>query len=88
MESLITAAARALEAGDSLGALNRVALHDDAPALALRGIVMVRHGRFPERDPMSARSGLDQKYRLTLVPSLPVFPHKRTFSGAVGMSQT
>ena len=54
MESLITAAARALEAGDPLGALNRVALRDDAPALALRGIAMVQHGRFPERDPMSA----------------------------------
>jgi hypothetical protein len=54
----ITAAARALEAGDSLGALNRVALRDDAPALALRGIAMVQHGRFPERDSMSARSGL------------------------------
>jgi len=50
--------ARALEAGDSLGALNRVALRDDAPALALRGIAMVQHGRFPERDSMSARSGL------------------------------
>ena len=58
MEWLITAAARALEAGDPLGALNRVALRDDAPALALRGIAMVQHGRFPERDPMSARSGL------------------------------
>ena len=46
MESLITAAARALEAGDPLGALNRVALRDDAPALALRGIAMVQHGRF------------------------------------------
>src|SRR5215510_4048162 len=32
----ITAAARALAAGDPLGALNRVALRDDAPALALR----------------------------------------------------
>jgi hypothetical protein len=60
MESLITAAARALEAGDPLGALNRVALRDDAPALALRGIAMVQHGRFPERDPMSARSGIGQ----------------------------
>ena len=36
MDSLITAAARALAAGDPLGALNRVALRDDAPALALR----------------------------------------------------
>ena len=61
MESLITAAARALEAGDPLGALNRVALRDDAPALALRGIAMVQHGHFPERDPMSARSGLGHR---------------------------
>jgi hypothetical protein len=30
MDSLITAAARALAAGDPLGALNRVALRDDA----------------------------------------------------------
>jgi hypothetical protein len=36
MDSLITAAARALAAGDPIGALNRVALRDDAPALALR----------------------------------------------------
>src|SRR5256886_686553 len=42
MDSLITAAARALAAGDPLGALNRVALRDDAPALALRGIAMRR----------------------------------------------
>jgi len=35
MDSLITAAARALAAGDPLGALKRVALRDDAPALAL-----------------------------------------------------
>jgi hypothetical protein len=33
MDSLITAAARALAKGDVLGALNRVALRDDAPAL-------------------------------------------------------
>jgi len=33
MDSLITAAARALAAGDPPGALNRVALRDDAPAL-------------------------------------------------------
>ncbi len=45
--------------GDPLGALNRVALRDDAPALALRGIAMVQHGHFPERDPMSARSDVD-----------------------------
>jgi hypothetical protein len=44
MDSLITAAARALAAGDPLGALNRVALRDDAPALALRGIAMAQLG--------------------------------------------
>src|SRR5580693_2540923 len=42
MDSLITAAARALAAGDALGALKRVALRNDAPALALRGIVMAQ----------------------------------------------
>jgi hypothetical protein len=44
MDSLITAAALALAAGDPLGALNRVALRDDAPALALRGIAMAQLG--------------------------------------------
>ena len=46
MDSLITAAGRALAAGDSLGALKRVALRDDAPALALRGIAMAQLGDF------------------------------------------
>jgi len=44
VDSLITAAARALAAGDPLGALKRVALRDDAPALALRGIAMAQLG--------------------------------------------
>ena len=44
MDSLITAAARALAAGDPLGALKRVALRDDAPALALRGMAMAQLG--------------------------------------------
>ena len=44
MDSLITAAARALAAGDLLGALKRVALRDDPPALALRGIAMAQLG--------------------------------------------
>ncbi|MBR8239502.1 helix-turn-helix domain-containing protein [Burkholderia multivorans] len=46
MDSLITAAARALAGGDALGALNRVALRDDAPALALRGIALAQLGDF------------------------------------------
>ena len=44
MDSLITAAAHALAAGDPVGALKRVALRDDAPALALRGIAMAQLG--------------------------------------------
>ena len=44
MDSLITAAARALAAGDPLGALKRVALRNDAPSLALRGIAMAQLG--------------------------------------------
>src|ERR1700726_2445688 len=44
MDPLITSAARALAAGDPLGALNLVALRDDAPALALRGIAMAQLG--------------------------------------------
>ena len=44
MDSLIAASARALAAGDVLGALKRVALRDDPPALALRGIAMAQLG--------------------------------------------
>lgn len=55
MDALIAAAARALAAGDPLGALNRVALRDDAPALALRGIAMAQLGDF-ERARMLIRS--------------------------------
>ena len=51
MDSLITAAARALAAGDPLGALKRVALRDDAPGLALRGLAMAQLG-----DPIRARA--------------------------------
>ncbi|KQV37509.1 MULTISPECIES: hypothetical protein [unclassified Rhizobium] len=44
MDSMITAAARALSAGDPLGALKRVALREDAAAMALRGIAMAQLG--------------------------------------------
>jgi DNA-binding transcriptional ArsR family regulator len=44
VDSSITAAGRALRAGDPLGALKRVALRDDPPALALRGIAMAQLG--------------------------------------------
>ncbi len=47
MDSLIAASARALASGDPLGALRRVALRDDPPALALRGIAMAQLGDYP-----------------------------------------
>ena len=47
MDSLIAAAARALAAGDALAALKRIALRDDPPALALRGIAMAQLGEYP-----------------------------------------
>jgi hypothetical protein len=47
MDSLIAAAGRALVAGDALGALKRIALRDDPPALALRGIAMAQLGELP-----------------------------------------
>lgn len=44
MDSLINAAAHALAAGDPILALKRIALRDDAAALALRGIAMAQMG--------------------------------------------
>ncbi|MGQ3116760.1 MAG: helix-turn-helix domain-containing protein [Hydrogenophaga sp.] len=57
MDSLITAAARALAAGDALGALKRVALRDDPPALALRGIAMAQLGEHPRARDLLRRAG-------------------------------
>ena len=56
MDSMITAAARALAAGDPLGALKRVALRNDAPALALRGIAMAQLGDFPRAKALLRRA--------------------------------
>ncbi|WP_248803008.1 helix-turn-helix domain-containing protein [Pseudomonas sp. MWU13-2100] len=44
MDPMISAAARLLATGDVLGALKRVALCDDGPGLALRGIAMAQLG--------------------------------------------
>jgi hypothetical protein len=59
LDSLIIAAARALASGDPIGALKRVALRDDAPALALRGIAMAQLGDFTRARALlkSARRG-------------------------------
>jgi tetratricopeptide (TPR) repeat protein len=56
MDALIATAARALAAGDPLGALNRVALRDDAPALALRGIAMAQLGDLPRAKALLRRA--------------------------------
>ncbi|TMB32752.1 MAG: helix-turn-helix transcriptional regulator [Deltaproteobacteria bacterium] len=56
MDSLVSAAARALRAGDPLGALKRVALREDAPALALRGIAMAQLGELAKAKPLLRRA--------------------------------
>lgn len=56
MDSMITAAARALAMGDPLGALKRIALRNDAPALALRGIAMAQLGEFPKAKALLLRA--------------------------------
>jgi tetratricopeptide (TPR) repeat protein len=57
VDALITAAAQALAAGDPLGALRRVALRDDAPALALRGIAMAQLGDLVRAKALLRRAG-------------------------------
>ncbi|WP_050726625.1 DNA-binding protein [Vulgatibacter incomptus] len=48
MDVVIDVAARALRVGDPLAALKRIALRDDAPALALRGIALAQLGELGE----------------------------------------
>jgi hypothetical protein len=55
MDSLIAAAGRALAAGDALSALKRVALRNDPPALALRGIAMAQLGELARATCCAAR---------------------------------
>ncbi|WP_204311823.1 hypothetical protein, partial [Klebsiella variicola] len=57
MDSLIAAAARALAEGDTLRALKHVALREDAPALALRGIAMARLGELARARDLLLRAG-------------------------------
>ncbi len=57
MDSLISAAARALAGGDPLRALNHVSLRDDAPALALRGIAMAQLGDLTSAKALLKRAG-------------------------------
>jgi len=57
MDSVIAAAAQALAGGDILGALKRVALRDDPPAMALRGIAMAQLGDFPRAKALLKAAG-------------------------------
>ena len=59
MDSLIASAARSLAAGDPLGALKRVALRDDPPALALRGIAMAQLGDYERARKLLRRAARD-----------------------------
>jgi tetratricopeptide (TPR) repeat protein len=59
MDSLIAASARALAAGDALGALKRVSLRDDPPALALRGIAMAQLGEHTRARELLRRAARD-----------------------------
>src|SRR5919197_2250309 len=67
MDSSITAAGRALRAGDPLGALNRVALRDDPTALALRGIAMAQLGDLGRARELLRRAARGSGPRGTLV---------------------
>jgi len=66
MDSLTTAAARALAAGDPLAALNHVALRKDPPALALRGIAMAQLGEYPRARELLKRAARGFGARETL----------------------
>jgi len=66
MDSLVASAARALAAGDPLGALKRVALREDPPALALRGIAMAQLGDYDRARKLLRRAarGFGRRERL------------------------
>lgn len=66
MDALIAAAARALASGDALGALQRVSLREDPPALALRGTAMARLGDLPRARELlrQAARGFGARHRL------------------------
>lgn len=57
MDSLIAAAARALAGGDTILALKRIALRDDPPAMALRGIAMAQLGEYARARDLLRRAG-------------------------------
>jgi DNA-binding transcriptional ArsR family regulator len=67
MDSLVASAARLLATGDPLGALKRIALRDDAPALALRGIAMAQLGDYERSRQLLRRAarGFGSRERLS-----------------------
>jgi hypothetical protein len=75
MDPLIAAVARALAAGDPLSALNLVALRDDAPALALRGIALAQLGELGR-----AKASCEKRR----APSVRVRPRPRAVCGRRG----
>ena len=81
MDSLITAAGRALAAGDPFGALNRVALREDAPALALRGIAMAQLGDLARAKALLKRAGQAFGAREPVAHSAPAADLDRRHAG-------
>ncbi len=72
MDSLITAAARALASGDALGALKLHRIRDDPPALALRGIAMAQLGDLTAHGKVQAVGR--GRARRWMTPPVPGFP--------------
>jgi hypothetical protein len=56
MDAHVALAARALREGDALSALKHVALHDDPPALALRGIAFAQLGELKQAQALLSRA--------------------------------
>ncbi|GMV59860.1 MAG: hypothetical protein AMXMBFR72_29530 [Betaproteobacteria bacterium] len=80
MDSLIAAAARALAAGDALEALKRIALRDDPPVLALRGITMAQLGEYPRARELVRRAARGFGVHEELARAL----HRRRSGGGAG----
>lgn len=89
MDSIAAAAARSLAAGDPLGALDRVALRDDPPALALRGSAMAQLADYDRARKLLRRAarGFGRRERLArarcLVAEAEVALAARDLSGSV-----
>ena len=81
MDSLISAAARALATGDALLALKHVALRDDPPALALRGIAMAQLGELARARELLRHCDAAQRQRRRVVAQRHVLERQQRIAG-------